>query len=249
MKSVLCGLVMMLFSVNGYSECVIKFRVYDSPPFYFKNDQGNWAGLSVDLVRAMTEQANCKMVFISAPWKRALYLIKHGKVDLMSGVSETDERSVYIDFFAKQSEEIISLVVPVDSDYTINSLDDFKNLPMQVGMFHGSFYGHELKQKLDIDYNFSLKIQSFGSIESILHSMAHQRLSAFFYNQTQVKNLLASFNDGINYKVHPYIVNRENIYYGLSRKSVDAKLKQRLLKAYILLEQRGVFKGIYNSYK
>ncbi len=249
MKSLVCGLVILLCSVNGYAECVIRFRVYDSPPFYFKNDQGSWAGLYVDLVRALTKQADCNIVFIKSPWKRALYLLKHGKVDLMSGLSENDERSVYIDFFAKQSDEIVSLVVPVDSDYTINSLDDFKNLPLQVGMFHGSFYGHELKQKLDNDYTFSLKIQNFSSIESILHSMGRQRLSAFFYNKTQVKNLLASFGDGMNYKVHPFIVNRENIYYGLSRKSVDAKLKQRLLKAYMLLEQRGVFKEIYNSYK
>ncbi len=132
---VLATIVMsVLLAVNVYAdeECIIKLRVSDSPPSYFKDSNENWTGFVVEQGTAVITEAGCKVEYRSAPWSRGIRLLEEGAIDMMGLMSMTEERKTFAHFIGPHYFETTRLVVAKESNYHIEKHEDLKHLPQKV---------------------------------------------------------------------------------------------------------------------
>ena len=142
-----CMLVLMALTSQAFSECRLRVRIANSIPQYSQDINGNWKGLGIELIEVLLNEADCQPDYMVYPWKRSLTQLREGKVDMMVNLSITLERKEYLWFIGPQRDETIVLVVNKNSDFKIDSLDDFKALNNKIGVENGAFYGDEFDNK------------------------------------------------------------------------------------------------------
>lgn len=241
-------LALLLFSSQSFASCNVKMRVYQSPPNYYMNDQGQWTGLAFELANAVIKEAGCNAQYINMPWKRALKLFELGKIDMMTSLSVTEERKKFVHFFGVQHEEIISPIVKESTNYNIKDLNDFKSLPGRVGHIRGAFYGSAFATKADEPW-FSNKIAAYNSTDELMNGLRRNRLSMFLYNRDNAPRMLSKYTDGHNFKLHPYVVFKNTVYFGLSKNTSDNKLLGKLRQAYLRVRESGELSSINEKYR
>ena len=167
----------------------------------------------------------------------------------MMNMSITEERKEYIHFIGPHNDETIRLLLKDSVDTVIQSLEDFKNLPGVIGYQHGTFFGKEFNDKLKNDPVFANKFEKTSSQKNNIKKLKLGRIIGILrqnYSGVSAENEL---NMTGNYKTVPFIINKNFVYFGFSKKSVsDAKLKQ-LQKAYERATVKGDFQQMIDSYK
>jgi polar amino acid transport system substrate-binding protein len=166
---------------------------------------------------------------------------------MMLNMTPTEERKVYTHFIGPQLDETIILVVRKDSDFTINSFEDFKKLPKAVGIERGRFYGEDFEAKR-ADKVFEEKIEITNSMESNEKKLDLGRISGFLGYGYNVFRRFRTEPLYQNFTVHPFTVAQDWVYFGFSKKSVSAEMLRRLQEAYDRAEQKGVFEQIRQGY-
>jgi ABC-type amino acid transport substrate-binding protein len=245
-------IVLFVFASNSLAKaekCVFTVRVTNIPPFYFQNEQGKWTGLTVDLAKVLLNEAGCKGDFEDIPWARSLELMRTGGLDMMMNLSMTEERKEFIHFIGPQIDETVQLFLREDIDVDIQSLDDFKKIPSGIGYQRGTFYGKAFDEKLRTDPAFKDKFEISYSDELNLQKLNSGRIIGVLepnYGGVTFRN---QFRKGKGYKLHPFIVTQNWVYFGFSKKSVSKELLTRLQKAYDKAKSEGKFEKVIESYK
>ncbi len=183
MRIVTTIVVSVLLAANAYAdeECVIRLRVNDSPPSYFKDSSGNWTGFVVEQGTAVIKEAGCKAEYRSAPWGRGIRLLEEGEIDMMGIMSITEERKAFAHFIGPHYFETIRLVVAKDSNYHIEKHEDLKNLPQKIMAERESYYGEKMAE-LAKDESFAKNIQwtsQVGLTSPIIEKVTLGRVSGF----------------------------------------------------------------------
>ena len=236
-------------SVANAESCILKARVTNVPPLYFQNESKQWTGLTVDLAKALLKEADCKADFEAVSWARSLDLMRTGGIDMMMNLSKTDERKEFIHFIGPQNKETAQLVLHKTDTTNIQSLDDFKKLPGEVGYQQGSFYGKAFHQKLKTDPDFNRKFEVSFSHENNIKKLKSGRITGLLsqnYSGVSAERDLLKSGD---FKTHPLIINKNLVYFGFSKKSVPTEVLNRLEKAYQRSTTKQVFQRVIDSYK
>lgn len=250
-KNILLALVIVLCLTRMGFACELKVRVNETsyPPFFMEIEKGAPKGLSIELVEALLAEAGCTPVYEPLPWKRALANLKTGQIHIMLNMTPTDERKEFAYFIGPQLDETVVLVVPKDSDYAITSLDDFKKLSKPVGTELGRVYGKEFEDKMKKDEEFKKIIENVNTMALNENKTVAGRLSGFLGYGYNVYYSLKTDPTYQNFKVHPYVVNKDYVYFGFSKESVSKDMLQKLQEAFDQAQKKGVFEKIRKNYQ
>ncbi|MDM8516234.1 transporter substrate-binding domain-containing protein [Desulfobacterales bacterium HSG16] len=237
---------------DGFA-CDLTVRVPDRgsyPPFFIQNENnGKWSGLSIELVEALLKEAGCTPSYKPLPFKRALLYLGTGEIDIVLNLSIKKEREKYTNFIGPQLDETVVLVVRKDSNYELNSLDDIKKLPKAIGIEKGKYYGKAFKDKRKNDKEFDKRIDGTDNFIFNERKLRKKHISGFLgYGY----NVFARFKKNPmykNFKVHSLVVQKDWVYFGLSKKSVSGDMLQKLQKAYDRATKKGTFKEVQNRYR
>lgn len=245
------GFLVLLVPLSGYAqECVLSMRVAESPPrFYLEGN--NWKGLQIELAERLLKEVNCKLDPIILPWSRALRYLETGKVDFMAEMSITPERQQYLNFIGPQSDETIVIVVPIDSDYQIRSLDDIKDIEGMLGVGQDAWHGEAWARKVEHDPYFAGKLE-YETYSSEIQGTRILRDRIFGYVDMLYPWAWRLKHDPAyrgKLKIHDFIVNRGFNYWGFSKKSVDQALLERLRSAYERIKSQDGFEEILEKYR
>jgi ABC-type amino acid transport substrate-binding protein len=241
--------VCVFLAVNAHAveKCIIKLRVNESPPAYFKDASGNWTGFVVEQGTAVINEAGCKAEYRRAPWGRGLLLLEEGHVDMMGIMSITEERKKIAHFIGPHYSEIIRLVVAKDSNYQLEKHEDLKNLPHKIMLERGTYYGEEMTRLLK-DKSFEKNIQwtsQVGFTPPIIEKVTLGRVSGFLSYVTP--GALEKVTQEVKY--HPFVINADPVYFGVSKKSVAPSILKRLQEAVERLKENGEFEKILKKYE
>ena len=244
-----CFVILIVLTSQVFSECRLRVRVAHSIPQYSQDTNGNWQGLGIELIEVLLNEANCTPDYVVYPWKRSLTQLQEGKVDMMVNLSITAERKEYLWFIGPQRDETIVLVVSKNSDFKIDSLDDFKALNNKIGVENGAFYGDEFDHKYKTDAAFAHLIVQAVNTDMLINMLKVNRIIGFFedrYSSAYKMKTLAQYKD---VKTHSFLVNQGFVYFGFSKKSVSPKLLARLQKAYESANAAGKFDAVIERYR
>ncbi len=199
-------------------------------------------------MEALLSEADCQPIFHPQPWKRALNLIKSGKMDAITNLSRTEERGTYMYFIGPMRDEVVSLIVPSDSNYEINSLDDLKKLPGPVGKVNGAYHGKLLQEKLENDPSFSSNIHPVTDSSQLAPMLKKGRMVAFMMNSDDFAYKLKTDPHFNGLKRHDFPISTSSLYFGFSKVSVSNELHSKLQQAYEAASSKGDFTKIIDRY-
>ncbi len=241
--------ISFFLAANTYAgeECTIRLRVSDSPPSYFKDLNDNWTGFVVEQGNAVIKEAECKPKYIKAAWGRGLLMLEEGDIDMMGIMSITEERKKFAHFIGPHHSEIQRLVVAKDSNYRIEKYEDLKNLPKRIMLERDSYYGEEMASLLK-DESFVKNVQWTSHIAltpPVIEKVTIGRVSGFISYVTP--GGLKKVTKQVKY--HPFIINSDPVYFGVSKKSVSPLILERLQKAVERLKAKGEFNAILKKYE
>jgi len=114
-------------------------------PFNYR-ENGERKGLSVDVLNYFEANSNYDFEFVTLPWPRALYLVAHGKVDLILTLFKTSKRkNIYHFIEPAYGYEVNQLFTLVDNKLEFNG--QLKQLtPYSIGTIREYSYGENFDQ-------------------------------------------------------------------------------------------------------
>ena len=68
------------------------------PPYEFLDENGKPAGFTVEITRALADIMGLEIEFRLGPWEEIMEAFKNGEVDVMQGISYSDERAKHFEF-------------------------------------------------------------------------------------------------------------------------------------------------------
>jgi polar amino acid transport system substrate-binding protein len=256
-QPIAAGILSLVLAVllAGWAEigrcCEIRVRVPEGNsyvPFTIQDESGKWSGLSIELTEALFQEAGCTAVYKALPFARGLYCLQIGEIDMMPNMTITGERKAFMHFIGPQVDETVFLVTRKSDRYDIASIDDLKNLPHAVGVDRGKVYGPEFERKRAVDPLFRSRMDEVNDVDINERKLAMGRISGFLgydYNVMYQMKTNPLYND---FTIHPFVVHRDWVYFGFSKKSVSPELLARLQEAYDRATRQGVFEAIRRKY-
>src|ERR1700741_3194460 len=80
------------------------------PPYVYRDAHRQWTGIDIEMARAIFREAGCTLAYAeSMPALRYMVLFKQGKIDLMLGASDTEDRRQYAVFSTPYRFEDVAL--------------------------------------------------------------------------------------------------------------------------------------------
>ncbi|HQK35026.1 MAG TPA: transporter substrate-binding domain-containing protein [Spirochaetia bacterium] len=230
----------------------LRMYVNNFPPLYYKDENGSWTGLEVEVVTAIVKKAGLEIVYKQVPWSRALYEMQRGNLDIMSNLSITPERSEYLYWIGPIRISIMALAVQKkDAGLPITKLEDFISIAKArnsaFGIQQDVIYSHEFNEKLKNE-EFHKVFEYVNDANLNPAKTVSGRIIGFIEELYYLRYLIASNPEYNNLVIHKFRLELENIYIGLSKQSVSNEIYQKLKQAYEDLKKDGTVDAILRKY-
>lgn len=174
----------------------------------------NRKGLDAQILNAIANRLKAKLFILDAPFKRRLYLMKDGTIDLMAGLLKRTEREEYIYFihppYKKRSDTVF--FVPRGKAALIQTYDDL--YPLRIGTILGSKYFHQF------DEDKRLTKEPVPGVIGNFEKLLLGRLDTVIYPESVGIDLIYKMGIADKIKVAPYRFSKEkHVFIGISKKS------------------------------
>ncbi|MGD9302245.1 MAG: transporter substrate-binding domain-containing protein, partial [Desulfobacterales bacterium] len=135
-------------SIESDDHRVQKIRIAvstDTVPFHFSDDQGQPAGIVVDLWRLWSKKTGIQIEFMSAPWNETITMVRDGRADAHAGLNYDQQRDKFLNFGQPLTRSDSFFFFHKDI-YGINALEDL--IAFRIGVVKGAHEGSILAAAL-----------------------------------------------------------------------------------------------------
>lgn len=241
LNKVMLVIILIICVSNGvYADELDKLIIagdINYPPYEFLDEQGNYSGFNVDIMRAISIELGIDIVLVPMEWNKSIEALKNGEVDAIQGMTYSIERETVFDF----SESLIvnSQQIFVNSNsmaiLTIEDLDGKK-----VAFQEGDVNYEWIKKQVNIEPIYK-KDQS-----EAMNALIDGEVDAFVGNRhTGLYNIQKSKNvehvkivgEGMHDKVYATVV--------LNGNNSDLAIINKGLK---IVKNNGTYEKIYKKW-
>ena len=255
-KLTTCLVVLFMFLGAGYAGAreVITVRVAEFSPNYFKDDAGNWTGLSVELAEAIIKTAGYEPKFLELPWSRAMHYIENtGELQYMTNLHETDERSEFLHWIGPIRTDKMVLIVHRDNkSFPITSLDDMvtvcKKENRRFGLQKDISSTDAFTQRLNDDPEFRECFETVFDVNQNILKTEHKRILGFFENVTMMRYRVQTDPAYASLAVHSFVLKSGEMFHGLSKKGVSPEMLMKLQAGYAQCVENGTIQRILKKW-
>ena len=223
-------------SENSLKKNLIRLRVYQAPPLYYRDQNNQWQGIDFDIARQVILNAGFKIELVQTPWKRALVELAEGSVDFMMSVGRTKEREEKYYWIGPYRKENMHLIVHQDDkDLKISSVDDLLSILKSRKLALGVLNGVDLRHpKLQTESRFRSElnyISNSTSIEQQLNMTVKRRIFGCAEIETLASYWITNRPKYSQLVIHPFVFYTDDVYFAIN-KGIGAENYQRLLKSF-----------------
>jgi len=241
-KIILISPLLILACPSLINACQL---IYASPILepHFWEEENQPKGLSVDFLNIVAQKANCDIQYQAKPWKRVMYEMRSGKVDLSIG------------FYAKSREEFARYSQAKFGEYnfyifTKPSVEPVKSIKDLYARNKNLLYPknwHLGKLKSEIQSSKELAVP-FVAIQEGINLLVNDRADALL---SPITNALYSFKKMS--LSNQFVINSPPLeslpqYLMFSKNSVSDEIYQRLNSAMSEIVAAGEMDKITNRY-
>jgi polar amino acid transport system substrate-binding protein len=230
------------------NSCKLTVQVIEYPPLAMKQANGDWRGLNFHYLDALFKEAGCRYQIVETPHARGIKLLENGQIDMTLNLSRTEEREAHFHFIGPQRKEVIRLAAKSNMYPKISGWSQFDGLNARFIWQIGAFYGENIAEK--VEQNPTLKHKMLYSADNVamVGQVNKGQADGFFLLQDFFHYQKAVNPDYANIELHPIVINSDDVYFALSKKSVDERMRLRFEKAFLRLVERDALVQIEAEY-
>ena len=246
-------LFLLLNTSISYSKDVVTIRVGNFAPNYFKDKDGNWTGVDVELGKALIEEAGFTPEIVNLPWSRALKYAKEGKVDMLVNASLNADRLDYFYWIGPERLITMSLIIKeFNLHHKIKTFDDFTRICKKMNSFFAYQqdvnYPVEFVNKLKNDRDFNSCFTKAIKPDLFIKMLSNNLIIGYFDEKTSIEYYINNYPEYNDIVIHPFVLSQEPVFFAVSKKSVDVDTANKLFEAYYRLWESGKIKEIINKW-
>lgn len=209
----------------------------DYPPYEFLDKKGQPAGFNVELTRAIAEVMGMKVEFRLGGWSEMRSALKSGKVDVLEGMSFSEERSQEVDFSLPHAIVNHAVFARHDSP-DINSLEELAGHSVAVhrgGIMHDMLVRRHFKGDLRLTSTpaDALRLLASGQTDYAIVAIVP---GMYLIRELKLTNLF------------PAVRNVATHRYGYAVKKGNVELLSRFNEGLAILRKTGQYDALYNRW-
>ncbi|MCF7933519.1 MAG: transporter substrate-binding domain-containing protein [Spirochaetia bacterium] len=175
----------------------------DFPPYEYLDDQGNPAGFSVDLTRAIAEIMDIPIEFRLGPWGEIYEDLLSGKVDMMQGLVYSAERDESLAFSPTSLIMNYSAVVR-EGDPPVNTFRDLTGKTVLVQR-------HDIMHQMLLEMDIELDLITYTSQQEVLKRLAEGEGDCAFAAQESAFHWVNTLGlDQLRITSNPFVIQELN---------------------------------------
>ena len=165
---------------GGTMEPLVVAMELAYPPFETRDEAGDPAGVSVELIKAFGEYAGREVRIENTAWDGLIPALQTGAADIViSSMTITEERKGLIDFSEPYANALLAILANADSGIT--SIDDLNQEGMVIAVKSGST-GHMYAEKNLTE----AEILAMPDESACVTEVAQKRADGFIYDQLTI---------------------------------------------------------------
>jgi polar amino acid transport system substrate-binding protein len=208
------------------------------PPYEFIDDDGNYAGIDVEIMQAIADLWEVDLEIDNMEFAAILSSIQTGKADVgIAGMTVTEERLESVNFshtYAKAKQVII-----VKEDSEINGVDDLKGkkVGVQLGTT-GAIYAADDKDEGNIG-----EVEQYNNGVDAVLALTQDKIDAVIIDNEPAK-VFVEQNEGIK------IIDEEytDEDYAIAIAKDNTELRDAINEALEILDENGTLQEIIEKY-
>ena len=222
--------------------------------FRFKDEQDQWQGKDVELVKALFSRLDYDYQLVKMPWPRVLKSIQMGLIDMTLSAIQVPERDVYARF-SKNPFRYSHYVLFINKQKRqlfegYNGLNDLLNSDVSIGALRGAVYSDEYYAMLKNDQFFQ-RILFVDDDKRLPRLILMGRVDAYIESEIEGAFYLSEQPKYSN-QIEPLlrITNVHNAVSPLmfSKKTVSQSVVNEFDTALLELHQSGDYQRISTQY-
>jgi ABC-type amino acid transport substrate-binding protein len=218
-------MALVALASESLAACDLTLRVRNAPPRYFQDHNAKWTGSIVQQAEALAKEADCNLTYRNVSWTRGMILLESGGIDMMGLMSITEERKKFLNFVGPYSHELVRLLVKKETNFDIKSHEDLLKLPGKIAVHRSGWFGKKFAALSDHpEYANTIELIGSADLTQEVTRIKMGRLTGYL---ASISGRLPKSDLFHGLKLHHYVINRDPIYFGLSKKSVEPDLATR----------------------
>ena len=209
----------------------------DYPPYEFIDKDGQPAGYNVDLTRAIAEVMGMRVEFRLGTWSDMRYALQTGQVDVLPGMSYSEERTKEVDFSLPHTIVNHAIFARRDSP-VVNSLDDLEGKSVAV---HRSGIMHDYLVRSGFRGRLELTDTPVDAIRFLAEGKADFAIVAIVPGMYLIRELKLT-------NVLPVVRNVAVHRYCFAVDKGNGELLSRFNEGLAILKKTGQYQTIYNKW-
>jgi ABC-type amino acid transport substrate-binding protein len=215
-------------------------------PFSMKDKNGVAVGIDNVFIAKIMKRVGCEYRFEFLPWKRSLYGIEHGDIDVLPSASLTEEREAYGLFSVPYRNDVIGFVVRNGDAgrVSLGSLDDVIAQNLVIGQVRGAYRGEAFE---------AFATSPEGARHVIDVSVAPHGLQLLLANRIDLLlGIPAAYiaqaesqGYGDTVEEHPFLLGKEPVRLMFSKKNIAPGLVRKISDAIIAESQTAQYRALY----
>jgi polar amino acid transport system substrate-binding protein len=228
---------------DTFASNVLRVAFSEAPPVKVLNNNGEPTGVDIELMKELAQGLGLHVEYEFVPFKRGLYLLEIGQLDLMTGVLRRKEREEYLHYIEPPYKIYSDKVFYVlkGNEHTIKKHEDLHNLV--VGTILGVKYYSEF------DDDELIKKQNVADSDLIFKMLLAHRINAIITSEYSGEYRVARLGIGDFVTKADYAYRHEQeVYMVLSKESVHAKNIAQINSLMHKLLEQGVYERIKKDF-
>ncbi|MCC7704255.1 transporter substrate-binding domain-containing protein [Janthinobacterium sp. GW460P] len=239
----------LLGSVLPAQACRMTMALEQWPPYLYRDAQGRYTGLDLELLRAIFKEARCTLLTVpELPTARRQLLFQTGGLDLMLAASETPERQSYARFSISYRDEAVGVFGKAGTPAAQRHIASFAQLARgkatllapKVGWYGAEYAAARAAMEKDG------RLNTFGSFQQGLRMLDAGRADLLLGDVLAVRH--EARLQGVALTALPFLALRAPVHLMLNARTTSADDLARLDTAIARLEQRGALAAIRARY-
>ncbi len=262
MKKIICltlavlmiATAMVAFSACGKKEELVMATNAAFPPYEYKDDNGEFAGIDIEIAKAIAEKLGMELKIEDVDFDTIVAGVESGKFTMgMAGMTVTDERKQSVNFTTTYAKGIQVVIVKEGS--SITAADDFFNLDAEgnwvslkdantkVGVQQGTT-GDIYASSEPKDWGFGENnVVRYKTGADAIQALKEDKVSAVIIDNEPAKAFVAA-NEGLKILAVDYA----NEDYAICVNKENTELLDKINQALKELKEEGKLDEIINKY-
>lgn len=231
-------------SAQADAPASIELCVDNFPPRQILNEDGSWAGHSVDVVRALMAHLKIPLsITDDTPFPRCLLKMQQGETDLMVGLRKNPQRETYMQMMPYSVAATSLFFSRNDFPEKINKLEDLQ------GRIIGAVRGFTYSQGFEL-FRHRLQLVEVHSLDAGFGMLKKGRIELMLATDYLGHSIISKAEFDGQFQAQPLALTTEApVYIGLSKRSPAFIRAEQIQTAVDTLRKQGLFEAILKRSK